>query len=898
MKNHLNRKNDNFSFSFIIRHLIFIITLFLFNISHGQDRVEISGRVLDSLGQPIEFVTVVLFDLDNNYISNYRTQINGRFKFNLKPNKSTYILKFKSLAYKATDFEVELIDDLFKYEFNVTMHSDITQLDEVVVEAEHPVSIKKDTVSFKAPSFVKKNDDVLEDLLKNLPGLEVDEDGTVKVNGIQISKLLIGGDDIFDQNYKIATKSIDVNDIQEIEIVYNFNENSVLRTIIESEKIAINVTIKDEKLGAVYGRANFGYGNEDNYLADLTLFKLDKNIKTFLIGKTNTIGTKAQDNLNSTMFNRNASGNLENYQSFSNDIISTDVVTINTLVDETYINNNKSYFNSFHVLTKPKKNIHLRGIFYYLDDDIIKRNSFNANYKTLPTFAINQSKLHNEDLQEFNYELNMKNANGGKSYIEYNGVVNTSKQATDVVLKVEENQFEETHKIKDYYISQQVSATFKMNRKNALTLSAFFLQDKNPQIYFTTNPIIDGQEAVFQQYENPIMHFGVYSKLISNKSQWNFGFVNKDEKLNSKVLNESGEILQVDDFNFINKLKYNSKDFFVFREYNFSFGKNFNLDIKAKAGYNYVSYKDETLLSNFRETNEQFYIEPELELSKEINRIGKFNLQYYFSFKQPQISDIYNGLVMTSNRGFKKGLNSLFNLYLHRISLLHAKSDFRKNIFIKSSLSYSYNQNTFGYEFINSSDFDILVKDKARNNSVLMTSIKINKNINTIRSGLFFEYGGVHRRSFVQILDNPEIAKNIINNIAIKYGSYFRGKINFKSGVKFQHSKFRTKTIKNDNTQFSSHLQFVYDISDKLIFSLDTNQVYPSKYNGVDKLYNFVDFELKYLAVKNKLNIKLIGQNLANERSFQNSYVTLIKDVNTNIFFNKVFFNLSASYRF
>ena len=80
--------------------------------------------------------------------------------------------------------------------------------------------------------------------------------------------------------------------------------------------------------------------------------------------------------------------------------------------------------------------------------------------------------------------------------------------------------------------------------------------------------------------------------------------------------------------------------------------------------------------------------------------------------------------------------------------------------------------------------------------------------------------------------------------------------------------------------------------------SLDTKQIYPSKFNNIDKVYNFVDFELKYLAIKNKLDFKVTGQNLTNIKSFQNNYLSLVSNTNANIFLNKVFVMLSASYRF
>ncbi|RXJ43767.1 hypothetical protein [Gelidibacter gilvus] len=285
-------------------------------------------------------------------------------------------------------------------------------------------------------------------------------------------------------------------------------------------------------------------------------------------------------------------------------------------------------------------------------------------------------------------------------------------------------------------------------------------------------------------------------------------------------------------------------------------------------------------------------------VTKDMDHAGKLNFGYKFSSKQPQISDIYRGLLLTSNRGFSQGVNSLFNLYLHRSRFSYSISDFRRNIFISSSISYSYNQNTYGYKYINLPDFDILIKEKADNNSLVVSSFKINQNISSIKSGLFLEYAGIYRRSYVDINDNKDVALNNINNFIFRYGSYFRGNLNFKSGVKLQLVDYKTSFIKNGNEEFSSFFQMIYELNDDLIFSFDTKQIYPSKSNSVDRVYNFIDLELKYLAIKNKLDFNISGHNLTNITNFQNSYVTLISMSTTNVFLYKAFVTLSASYRF
>ncbi|NRR92656.1 hypothetical protein HSX10_13865 [Winogradskyella undariae] len=895
MRSHL-KKIDEFDIASTSLKFFFFIII-SFNISYSQESIKIFGVVKDSISEPLDLITVVLLDENNRYITNFRTQNDGKYNFEIPAKKNRYILKYKSLVYKADDVIVNIIKGLNEYQIDVTMYADITELDAVVVKSQQPVKIEKDTITFKVSSFLTKQNEVLEDLLKNLPGIEVDANGVIKVNNQEISKVLIGGDDVFDKNYKIGTKNIDASDIEEVEIIYNFDENSVLRALTDSEHIALNISIKKERQGAIYGKTNIGYGNDKNYLADLTLFNLNNNLKTFLISKTNTTGRKAIENLNGSMFNRSGNNYFEDYRDFSENVINTDVIASSGELNESYINDNTSYFNSLHLLTKPKKNIHVRSIFYFLSDNVKRQNAFTTSYSAPTNFIVLQSKFHREKSREFNAELNIKNANGSKSYIEYNGILNNSKNRTNIDLTIDNNSYYENLDIEDYYLSQQLNTTFRVNEKRALSLNFFYLQNKNPQNYSTSNPIFDDQGIINQSYENPIRHYGFNSKLVGETSEWNLGFLNKDEKIISKTLNDGFE-LQFEDFTFSNNLTNTSKDLFVYRRYLFSLGKKYNLAINAKGGYNSVKYKNNIEGLSFAETNSQLYVEPELKLSKETKKYGKYNISYKFSIKQPEISDIYNGLLLTSNRGFTKGINKLFNLYKHSSGISYSISDFRKNIFINASLSYNYNQNTFGYEYINTSDFDVLIKTRAKNNNMTIASFKVNRNISSIRSGFFLEYGGLYRRSYVEITGNEEIASNYVNNISLRYGSYFKSKINLKSGFKAQFTNIKTSFINNKNIQYTSFLQLFYEINENLIFSLDTRQIYPSKFNEIDRVYNFIDFEFKYLAIKNKLDFKLSGKNLSNIENFQNSYTSIVSNTVTNIFLNKSFVILSASYRF
>ncbi len=113
---------------------------------------------------------------------------------------------------------------------------------------------------FNADSFKQGNEQVIEDLLRKIPGLNIDSDGTIKVGNQEIEKVMIDGDDMFEKGYKILTKNMPVNPVDKIELLQNYSNNKHLKGIENSEKVALNLTLKDDYKRTWFGNTNLGYG--------------------------------------------------------------------------------------------------------------------------------------------------------------------------------------------------------------------------------------------------------------------------------------------------------------------------------------------------------------------------------------------------------------------------------------------------------------------------------------------------------------------------------------------------------------------------------------------------------------------------------------------------------------
>ena len=128
------------------------------------------------------------------------------------------------------------------------MYEQAEQLEGVEVTYEMPVSIQGDTIVYNADSFNTGSERKLKDVLENLPGVEINADGQIEVEGRQVRKVMVEGKDFFDGDSKIATENIPANAVDKVQVLKNFNEISQLSGVTNNDdNIAINIKLKEGK---------------------------------------------------------------------------------------------------------------------------------------------------------------------------------------------------------------------------------------------------------------------------------------------------------------------------------------------------------------------------------------------------------------------------------------------------------------------------------------------------------------------------------------------------------------------------------------------------------------------------------------------------------------------------
>lgn len=268
-----------------------LLLLLFIGIGTYAQEYKISGRVIDSdTKEPLEASTIFVESLkDSTMVSYTISDQSGDFVLEVRSQSEKLNLFVTYNGYETRSRVLELNQDEIVLG-EVALKLQAEQLEGVSVVGERiPLTIKKDTLEFNADSFKTRPDSNVEDVLKKLPGVEVDTDGTITVNGKEVDKVLVNGQEFFSSDPKVATKSLPKEIINKIQITDSKTKTQEFTGEEgDGESKTINLTIKEDKNKGYLGRLAAGYGTDDRYQVNgIVNYFNDKERISVLVGSNN-----------------------------------------------------------------------------------------------------------------------------------------------------------------------------------------------------------------------------------------------------------------------------------------------------------------------------------------------------------------------------------------------------------------------------------------------------------------------------------------------------------------------------------------------------------------------------------------------------------------------------------
>lgn len=273
-----------------VQSALCIVFLFCSYIAHAQNTGSVTGKVINAKDKkPVDFATIAIKSLkDSSVVASGQTNPDGSFTFKaIAPGKYRIYSAFLGLKTATKDIEVA------KAAVNageIAMSDDGVDLKTVNVTATIPIVVKKDTLEFDAKSIKVRENAVVEDLLKKVPGVEVAKDGSVKAQGETITKVKVDGKEFFGNDPLLATKNLPADMVDKIQVIDELSEQAQFTGIDDGTRNKIlNITTKNGMKHGYFGNSTVGYGSNDRYDASLNVNKFDDDRQISFIGQFNNV---------------------------------------------------------------------------------------------------------------------------------------------------------------------------------------------------------------------------------------------------------------------------------------------------------------------------------------------------------------------------------------------------------------------------------------------------------------------------------------------------------------------------------------------------------------------------------------------------------------------------------
>lgn len=867
---------------------IFYIFLFLLIPIKTYSQSKIIGFVKDSTNQKGILANVILKNsIDDSIITYTSTNNDGSYLLEIEKT-GKFILSFSALSYETKLVTKEIVKVNDESNITVFLNQKSIDLDEVVIQSIKPITIKKDTIVFNVKSFIQGNEDVVEDLLKKIPGLDVDSDGTITIEGKEVEKVMVDSDDFFERGYKILTKNMPPEQLEKIEVLQKYSNNKLLKNVEESDKVALNLVLKEDAKRIWFGNINLGYDITLNkrYKISSNLMNFGKKNKYYFLSNFNNVGYNATGEINHLIrpLRYGEPASIGDNQSV-NTLINLNSFTPNFKASRTNFNNNElASLNAIFTLSKKVK-LKTIGFFNWDENDFFRNSAqnFNVNgieFTNTEDFVLRKKKFIGFGKIDLTYDISKT------KILEVTTKYNNQDTENTSNLNFNSQQTVEILKDRNTLFDQKITYTNKFKDNKVFLLTGRYINEKTPQNYTINQFFYQDLFSIFlntnnvqQLSENKMQFTGFEAHLLDRKENGNllelqFGNeYRKDELLSSFLLKEDNAILETPtDYQNITTYSVN----------NLYFKSKYRIKLKDVAITGKLDFHKlfNQLEQNNKTEQQPFFINPTVGLDWKINNENRIRTSYSYNTTNTKILDVYNNFVLTDFRTFSKGFGTFNQLNVSTLFLNYQLGNWSDKFFANTTILYNKYNDFFSTNSLITQNYTqsekIIIKDK----EMLSINTSMDRYFKPILSNLKINLG-YSKSDYKNIVNNSELRK--VNSINYNYGfelrSAFKGFFNYNIGSKWMINKIKT-TTENSFTNNETFLDLLIDINDKFSFQIQNERYYFGNTDNENSTYYFSDLEARYNLNENKLSLSLSGKNLFNTDTFK---TFSINDVSTSL---------------
>ncbi len=876
--------------------------------------IDLEGTITDESGMPIMGANIVAVEKETQILDGFGISNEaGYYRITLK-KATDYDVKISFIGLREIAF---VFNEQNNIEKNFVLEEQAESLDEVEVVYEMPVTIKGDTIIYNADSFNTGSERKLEDVLKNLPGIEVNDEGRIEVEGKEITKITVEGKDFFDGDSKLATQNLPANAVGKVEVLRNFSEVNQLRSVTNNEdNIAINISLKSGKDKFWFGELIGGVGNDDRFIAIPKIFYYSKDLSINLLGNINNVG---EPPLSRRDFYRFGGGfnNLNARTGNSIDISSDDAGFTN-------LQNNRaksidSQFGAYNFSYAPSEALEFSGFAIYtraeniLEEKNTRRYTVSNALEETSEYTTQENELQ---LYKFTTEYN-PNEN---LQTEYNILFNTSNQneisdLTTISGRQDNRVSEQIGQYRQqtpYSLNQELRLYYTHNQDHIFSMEMQHLTQKEDPFYRAIKQfqpfggilnlnsdqerfnINQDRETKTDKIEGKLDYFYV----VTPKANLNLtlGLTDVKQDFNSSIFQILDNNIEQNfsDNNLNNDVSFRFQDVYAALHYRFITGI-FTFD----TGITLHSYKTETYQFSGLTENSFSFFRPDFRVLLKFKDSETLRLVYRSTRQFTDINNLAEGYIFRNYNSFFQGNPNLEAATFNVANLNYQSINIFNFTNIFANLSYSTRddaiQNTTRVEGINS------VRTATNSNfprDIYTASGRIDKRSKNLKGGLSINYNFSDFNNVIN--DTPTESSNFTQRYRANVATNFRDKPNVEIGYTYSIRDYKTGDVQSKFFTDAPYVQVdAYFLKGFVFKSKYTYNYYRNQEQTLNE-YLFLEAELSYnqqgsrwefgVKATNLLNDTQINRDSFNQLSFTtNSYV-----IQPRFIVFKVNYNLTA----
>lgn len=827
-------------------------------------QIEISGKVTDTLGKPVEFINITVFTKGSTTPKAFDfTDGEGEYIIQTKLDADSIDIQASALHFEAIKYTITNKSQ----QVDFVLRPDVKLLETVTVKAK-PIELQGDTLSYLVELFKGKEDKTIADVLRKLPGIEIEDNGKILYQGLPINTFYVEGLDLTDGRYSKISENLPDDAVSVVEVFENHQPIRILEDRVYSPQAAINLKLKKKVAATGSGKVASGFSP---WLWDVNLTPMLLSTRFQLLAsyQTNNTGNDVSRKIEQLT----SYGQMQFPYEPDENIQLFDVgsYTQYGAIDQKRYLDNRIHLANFNMLVPLKEDLQLRADIFFVDD-LRKNESEISSLYLLPDDTLriieNYYREHSRKYWQGTFHLKRntkRNFLNNKTEFRFNDanyqdlIIN----GIDSILQHVETPYQN--------FSNRLNTIFRIGTSLIEFQSLISYLDGPQNLSVFPNQLLNQQYGITGQAENlqeamlERIYLDHYAGTNFKLKRWvlslRLGFAYRMQNLNTKLGIENHETL-IDTLISENKLKSNQHQIYLNPSIQYQ-NRKLRFSLAWPVSQQQLSYQDSDLaLSN---SKNKLLHAPEFSMNYAFRIWWEFRASWRFYQRMNDPDDFYYNYMLKNYRKLIKtdALIHELNHHLGKISISYRNTI--TTFFNKLSYLYMIRESNLLYSNKLQDDGSFIVTAVEIPNSTISHSLdfRSSKYISALKSSLSLNAFLLQSTGKTLVNDDlfdtrtmsysigPEIYLNAASWINFSY-KFYANVVNSKINDELRNTVKMNKHYFNCNVFAASHL-----------FNLNLEYY---AYNGTR--YNFVDLMYSYSFSESKIDLEVRWNNVLNSKAF------------------------------